>query len=109
MVVLLFPSLPDLMEDLLLLLKETGFILKMLLDHVALSKGQKYATVLESAVQEFSLPVLIFFFFFLSIADYNYYDKRAANCWSDHLAIVKQLICGLMKAACLASYFQIAS
>lgn len=64
MVVLLFPSLPDLMEDLLLLLKETGFILKMLLDHVALSKGQKYATVLESAVQEFSLPVLIFFFFF---------------------------------------------
>lgn len=52
------------MEDLLLLLKETGFILKMLLDHVALSKGQKYATVLESAVQEFSLPVLIFFFFF---------------------------------------------
>lgn len=75
------------MEDLLLLLKETGFILKMLLDHVALSKGQKYATVLEPAVQEFSLPVLIFF---LSIADYNYYDERAANCWSDHLAIVKQ-------------------
>lgn len=102
--VLLFPSFPKLMEDLLLLLKGTGFYLENAATPCCCFKKTEIGYCFRISSSGIFFACTVF-----SVAYYNYDDETAANCWSDYQAFVKQLIFSFMKALCLESYFQIAS